>query len=124
GANVKGRFKSDDNTVSTETLFNEFCPCGPGVDPNLNPPAIPDPPTLTKDCATETVTITAPAFSVVEDAETATIKIRRRLVPDGACAEVHEFSEAGTLDDESVAGGRTSEYSAAACNAAGCSDWS
>jgi hypothetical protein len=87
------------------------------------PPAVPDAPTLEKSCAEPKITVTSPAFSEVEDAETERIEIQRS--DDGENWQaVHAFTAPGEWDDETVLAALEYSYRARACNDAGCSAWS
>jgi hypothetical protein len=121
--NMKARFVSDDGTAGAE-IDLLICECEPLPPDELSPPAIPDAPTLSKTCSPPSVTITSPAFSTATGAHTTSIEIRRRLLQGGDWATVHTFEAEGDWDDDGVAALGEYEYSARACNAAGCSDWS
>jgi hypothetical protein len=104
--------------VSDEIGVTTFCCEG------KLPPSTPDAPTLEKDCVGPVVTVTSPAFSQTEDAETERIEIQRSEGESENWITVHTFTAEGEWDDETVLAALEYSYRARACNDAGCSAWS
>lgn len=118
---IKARWKvltGDGTFYSGEVVVDTFCCYG------SLPPAAPEPPELVKNCEGPVVAVTSPEFSQVEDHETTSVEIRRRIAGADDWQSVHTFTAATTWNDETVEPATDYEYQARACNDAGCSDWS
>ena len=109
---------SGTDIYSAESPLDTFCCYG------VLPPEVPAAPVLEKSCEGPVVGITSPAFSTVENHETQSIEIRRRIAGSDVWETVHSFTSATSWDDESVEAAANYQYQARACNDAGCSEWS
>lgn len=103
---------------SEEVAVTLFCCEG------ILPPSTPDAPVLARNCQSSTISVTSPAFSNEEDAETETIEIERSSDGGSTWEHVHTFASATSWVDESVINGEKYSYRARGCNEAGCSAWS
>ncbi len=118
---AKARWKTTIGGVeaySEEAVLDSFCCYG------VLPPATPGAPVLVKNCTGPVVTVTSPAFSTIENHETQSIEIRRRVAASDDWQAIHTFSSATSWADESVEPATIYQYQARACNEAGCSEWS